>query len=419
MRGELAANWRILLGCILGIAVGVVAVPTAALAIFMPALQAEFGWSRAGISLAGSILVAALFVTSPLVGWIADRTSEARMIIASLCALAAALLLFSRIPGDIRLFLTGFGAMALVASGASTIPFARIVSAHFVAARGLALGLAMTGTGLSGILLPLFLVPYVAVSGWRAGFQVLGAIVLAAVPLIWLLLRKARGAKARHGPEIRPEIDGRGFSEAIRSREFALLAIAFALVSVAGAGVAVHFVALLGDAGLSPARAGALASLTGLAVIVARIATGWLIDRIFAPWVAAAMMLVAALCLLSLGVLGAAAAPLGAVAYGLAIGSEIDILAYLTARYFGMRAYGRIYGALYMALLAGAALSPLGYGLGVDLTGGYRLPLTVASALLAVAAALFLMLPRFSGVHSLASRRAATQPKTIAGETSC
>lgn len=395
MRQELAANWRILLGCILGIAVGVVALPTAALAIFMPALEGEFGWSRAAISLAGSILVAALFVTAPVVGWIADRTSEARMILASLFALGIAFLLFSRMPGDIRLFLAGFGLMALLASGASTIPFARIISAHFVAARGFALGLAMTGTGLSGILLPLFLVPYVAGSGWRAGFLVLAIIVLSAMPFVWLLLRATRPRSAASVREPAFEAPGRPFSEAIRSREFVVLALAFALVSLAAAGIAVHFVALLGDAGFSPARAGALTSLTGLSVIIARVATGWLIDRIFAPWVAAAMMAVAALSLLSLAAAGTSAAPLGAIAYGLAVGSEIDILAYLTARYFGMRAYGRVYGALYMALLAGAALSPLGYGLGVDLAGSYAAPLTVAGGLLALSAALFLMLPAF------------------------
>lgn len=394
MTAEFTTYWRILLGCILGIAVGVVAMPTAALAIFMPALQAEFGWSRAEISLAGSILVAALFVTSPLVGWIADRASETAMILVSLCALAIAFLLFSRMGGDIRFFLAGFGLMALAACGASTIPFARIISAHFVKARGLALGLAMTGTGLSGIVLSLVLVPFVAASGWRAGFLALAAIVLAACPLVWLLLR-ARRREPFTVAIAAADATGRSLSEALRSREFALLALAFALVSIAGAGVAIHFVAMLSDAGLRPAQAGALASLTGLAIIVVRVATGWLIDHFFAPRVAAAMMLIAAIGLLAMALAGAATAPLGALAYGLAVGSEIDLLAYLTARYFGMRAYGRIYGALYMALLAGAALSPLLYGFGVDWTGSYQAPLTVAAALLAVSTALFLAMPGF------------------------
>lgn len=393
---EIVRDWRILAGCILGIAVGVVAMPSAALAIFMPGFQAEFGWSRTAVSLGGSILIAVLVFTSPLVGWLADRVAEARIAIVSLLAMACAFLLFSRMQGDIRVFLAGFGVMALVASGASTIPFARIISAHFVRSRGLALGLAMTGTGLSGIALPLLLVPFVAAHGWRSGFLVLAAIVLAAVPAIWLLLRGARPAAASaRGDGAAAATAGMPFARAARSRVFAVMAVAFALVSLAAAGIAIHFVAMLGDAGLSPALAGALASLAGAAVIVVRIGTGWLIDRVFAPLVAGAMMALAGVCLLTLGLFGAAAAPLGAIAYGLAIGSEIDLIAYLAARYFGLRAYGRIYGALYAAVLVGSALSPIGYGLAVDATGSYRAALIAAAALLTFAAALFCTLPRF------------------------
>jgi MFS family permease len=390
---EFVHGWRVLAGCILGIAVGVVAMPAAALSIFMPGLQADFGWSRTVVSLGGSILVAVLVLTSPLIGWLSDRVAEVRIAIVSMIAMACAFLLFSRMQGDIHVFLFGFGAMALVASGASTIPFARIINAHFVRSRGLALGLAMMGTGLSGIALPLFLVPFVATHGWRPGFLVLAAIIFAAIPLIWLLLRDARPA-ASHEVEA-PVASGMAFNEAVRSRTFIVLAMSFALISLAAAGIAIHFVSMLTDAGLTPARAGALASLTGAATIVARIGTGWLIDRIFAPLAAAAMMTLAALCLLGLGLFGAAAAPLGAIAYGLAIGSEIDLVAYLAARYFGLGAYGRIYGALYAAVLVGSALSPIGYGIVVDEAGSYANALFAASALLVLAALLLRTLPRF------------------------
>jgi MFS family permease len=390
---EFVRGWRVLAGCILGIAVGVVAMPAAALSIFMPGFQADFGWSRTAVSLGGSILVAVLVLTSPLIGWLSDRVAEVRIAIVSMIAMACAFLLFSRMQGDIRVFLFGFGAMALVSSGASTIPFARIISAHFVRSRGLALGFAMMGTGLSGIALPLFLVPFVAAHGWRPGFLVLAAINFAAIPLIWLLLRDARPVASREDKAV--VVSGAGFGDAIRSRVFVVLALSFALISLAAAGIAIHFVSMLTDAGLSPARAGALASLTGAATIVARIGTGWLIDRIFAPLVATAMMALAALCLLGLGLFGAAAAPLGAIAYGLAIGSEIDLIAYLAARYFGLGAYGRIYGALYAAVLVGSALSPIGYGMVVDATGSYRNALLVASVLLLLSAFLLRTLPRF------------------------
>lgn len=67
----------------------------------------------------------------------------------------------------------------------------------------------------------------------------------------------------------------------------------------------------------------------------------------------------------------------------------------MTARYFGMRAFGRIYGLLYAAVLVGGALSPLGYGLIVDNTKSYTAGLYAGAVLLALSAALFLALPRF------------------------
>lgn len=404
--GEIVRGWRILAGCILGMGVGVVAMPGAAISIFMTGFQADFGWSRTEISLGSTILFGVLILTSPVIGWLADKVAEARIIAVSLAAMALAFLLLSRIGGDIRLFLIGFGLTALVGSGAATIPFARIIVSNFEQSRGLALGLAMIGTGVSAVILPIVLVPYVAAHGWRSGFVVLAAIMLLAVPLLLYLLRGARRAEPPRavGPAV--EREGLSFAEAARTRAFWTLAISFTVVTLGAAGIMAHYVSMLTDAGLTPGSVGVLASLTGASTIVMRVATGWLLDRLFAPYVAAAMMLLAALCLASFGALGSVAAAAGAIAYGLAIGSEIDLIAYFSARYFGMRAYGRIYGVLYAVQLVGVAVSPMLYGLAVDTTQSYDIALFGAAALLTLAAALLLTLPRFQPSNATAGANA-------------
>lgn len=391
-RSELVERWRVLAGCILAMTVGVIALPGAAVAIFMGGLQAEFGWTRTGVSAAPSILLAIIVLLSPGVGWLADRVREARILAVGLTGIGVSFLLFSYMGGDLSRFLLGFGLMAVVASGASTVPLARIISANFDRDRGLALGLAMVGTGLSSLLLPLLLVPYAAANGWRAGFVALGIVVLAAVPVVAFLLRGARHVERTAGGTLPP---GMSLGEAARGAPFWLMAAAFALITLGSSGVQVHFYALLADAGVSPSRAAAIASVSGITLIVVRVATGWLIDRLFAPRVAAAMMAAAGLCLALLGLLGAPAAVLGAIAYGLAIGAEIDIIGFLVARYFGMRAYGRIYGILYAAVLVGSTFSPLAYGLSFDRLGSYQPAMYAGALLLALSAALLLMLPRF------------------------
>lgn len=392
--GELRRGWPLLAGCVLAMTVGVISLPGPAIGVFMTGLQRDFGWSRTAISLALSIGVGVIVLMSPAIGWLADRFREARILVVGLIGMAASFLLFSRMGGSLLGFTIGYPLMMVVASGASTVPLARIISANFDRSRGLALGFAMVGTGLSGFLLPLLLAPFAAREGWRAGFVALAAVVLACVPLVALLLRHARHGGARAEPS-RTVPAGIAFAEAVRTWPFWVMAGCFPLITLATSGVQVHFMALLTDAGVAPARAGAIMSVSGLTLIVVRLGTGWVVDRVFAPHVAAAMMGAAGLCMAGFALIGPSAAVLGAVCYGLAVGAEIDIIAYLTARYFGMRAYGRIYGCLYATVLIGATFSPVLYGLCFDRLGSYTPAMAASAALLLVAAALLLLLPPF------------------------
>ena len=165
----------------------------------------------------------------------------------------------------------------------------------------------------------------------------------------------------------------------LRSPLFWLLAAGFALIPLRVGGLQLHFVAYLEDAGLDPAAAGKAAGLTGLFLIVGRIGTGWLVDRYPAPLVAAAAMAISALCVLARLGWGVRVAALGAVATGLANGAEIDLISYLTARYFGLRAFGRIYGVLYAVYVVGASVSVWLYGRVFDMSGCYAVARTIAA----------------------------------------
>ena len=62
---------------------------------------------------------------------------------------------------------------------------------------------------------------------------------------------------------------------------------------------------------------------------------------------------------------------LAAVLAGLSLGAEIDILAYLIGKYFGLRSFGEIYGLLFVGIFIGSALGPPAYGMGYENTGSY------------------------------------------------
>ena len=69
--------------------------------------------------------------------------------------------------------------------------------------------------------------------------------------------------------------------------------------------------------------------------------------------------------------------------------------AFLVARYFGMKGYGGVYGALYGFFALGAGFGPVVFGAGFDKSGSYAGPLHVSAGLLLASAVLLLLLGRY------------------------
>ena len=123
--------------------------------------------------------------------------------------------------------------------------------------------------------------------------------------------------------------------------------VTFLLVGISLQAMMLHLVPLLRERGVG-ADAAALAQSTIFAgLLVGRLVTGWLMDRYFAPRVALAFLLapILGIGMLALGANGAAAF-VAAALIGVAAGAEVDVIAYLASRYFGMRQYSRIYGSI-------------------------------------------------------------------------
>ena len=148
-------------------------------------------------------------------------------------------------------------------------------------------------------------------------------------------------------------------------------------------------VPLLSDRGLG-ARAAALgSSLIGAAVMIGRIGTGYLLDRAFAARLASILFAASAsgIALLLLGYRSAAFA--GAFLVGLGLGAEIDLIPYMTSRYFGLRAFGKVYSSVFAAFALAGALGTLIMGASFYRTRSYSGPL--AGFLLATLLASVLM----------------------------
>ena len=398
MTNEFKRGWPTLTGSFLGIGVSLVSLTYYSAGIWVKPWQEAFGWSRAEIGTGQTLSTLTLILAAPLAGKIIDRYGLRNVTTISLLLYALGLLAVSNMTGELWLFYALVVSYTLVGVASTPLGFTRAVNAWFTKNRGLALGLSLTSTGVAAFLLPKYLTPYVAVYGWREGYFILFVIAVVAIPLVWLLIRDhppESEVNSASGEELLPGVT---LQEAIRTRVFWSIAALFLLVAIAVLGIIPSFIPLLQDAGLDATRAGELGAVLGASVMGGRLITGYLIDRIFAPYVTAVIFTLVAAGCLALGVGGITYAFLAAIALGFAVGAEVDLIGYFTARYFGLANYAMIYGVQYSVFSLGAGISPVLAGYIWDVNGNYDLALIGAAVLLIVGVIIALTLPKFEDV---------------------
>jgi hypothetical protein len=86
---------------------------------------------------------------------------------------------------------------------------------------------------------------------------------------------------------------------------------------------------------------------------------------------------------------------------GIGLGAENDVLGYLVGRYFGLRTFGQIYGALLSVYLVGAALGAYATARIHETTGSYAAALRADAAAIIVSCGLLLLLSRYDRGESI------------------
>ena len=421
------SGWgRVLAGAVIGSASGISALLLYTNGLFVAGLSQEFGLSRTQFGFGVLLVTLALAAANPLVGWAVDRFGAKGPAVVGLALLSLGFASLGAFVSSVNSYLLLQAMMAFVGAASGPVAYTKIIGATFDKNRGVALGVTMTGIGCSAAAIPPLLAWVIAGHGWRAGFFALSVIPIVGALATALLIPRRSG-------NVVPSVDqqraaktsfaGRAESAAsvvstaaavpapsavaassavtaagewVRSRIFWVMAAAFAMMSLSFAGLLPHFVPMLMDGGLTPIAAGRIAGEIGLAVIASRLVVGLLLDRMFAPRIAIAISVIAAVGCLLFAANGISAASLTAIALGFAMGAELDLMGFLVARYFGLAEFGRIYGWLYGAFIFASGLGPLWVGALRDATGNYTLSLCLSATGLVMACAVFLMLPRYS-----------------------
>lgn len=367
---------------------------------FVRGITDEFGISRGELATLQALALWAV-LAAPAVGWLVDRYGANRVLTAGSIALGLVYLAAANMPAGLAALLAVLVGIQSLGQATATVPHTRVVSSWFARNRGLALGIAITGIPLVSALASPLLSAVIAAEGWRAGYYLLAALAfIVALPLNRFFVRECALA-----PDAAGESDGMTPQAAGRSSAFWLLIGAMIFVNIPGGGFLNQLVPLLTDGRHAAGTAALMVSLFAGAVIAGRLACGFLLDRFAPAAVAAAFSLAPAAGML---VLAAAPADISTVAAGVALvgfqqGAELDLLAFFTARLFGLRHYASIYAAGYAASVIATSFGLIAFGMSHDEFGSYDAAMLLSAATFALGALCFGFLHRARPYQALAS----------------
>jgi MFS family permease len=390
---EFARGWKPVAGGTMGMMFGISALPFYTLGVFVKPIQAETGWSREDVQLGFTVMKLGLVLCGWLWGMAVDRFGSRKVALAAQAGLGTGLILLPNFTGSQLQWYLGWALMAALGAGTTPVTWTRCINGWFDGARGAALGLTLMGTGITAVIAPPIITAVLETRPWGDGYRLLGASVfLIAMPLVWLSFRDAPALTEHDRP-----VEGAARGAGLKSWRFWLIFLVISAVAFAIGGIIPSLVPLLTDRGMSMGDAAGYAALVGVAVIMGRVSAGLLIDRFWAPAVGAVLLalpLVSALLLM-----GPLPSPLmigvAVVLIGLTAGAEFDLLAYLTARYFGMKNYGFLYAIQTIGLLLMAGIAPPVFGRVYDRTGSYDPALMLVAGLFLAAPPLLLLLGRY------------------------
>jgi predicted MFS family arabinose efflux permease len=182
----------------------------------------------------------------------------------------------------------------------------------------------------------------------------------------------------------------------MRSRAFWIRVVVLFLFSVGQNGALTHLSALLTDHGVSSSDAAIAVSLMGAASLLGRLATGWLLDRFFAPRLAFCVLALAALGIFLLSSAHSViTGSLAAILIGVGMGGEADLTPYLLSRYFGLRSFSMLYGFSWTAYAIAGAIGPVLMGRAFDTSASYQALAVKLSILTLFSAGLMLGMPEY------------------------
>lgn len=385
--------WGVLFGAALCMICGQPAVVLFTFGTFSTEIANATGWSRVELAsaIAPAIIVAALL--APFVGKLADKVGARLLVIIGGPAFALGFVLMGYLSVSVFSFIALLTLTCALGFATTPLLYAHFASGWFARRRGLALSLVFASSSLGVMFWSPYAIKLINLYGWRTAYVAMGLTAGAIIFLSAIIF--LRDPPRARTVDAAGNASGLMLSEAVRGATFWKILAIFGLITTALAGTVINIPVFLRQINVSGENAALVVSLAGLAMLVGRFAGGIMLDRWFAPGVAAISV---AFPLIGFAVLSfdqsREAFIFAAIMLGFGLGAELDVASYIVSRAFGLRAFGAIYGMVVLSYGLASAIGPGAIGMALGLSVSPRLIFACLIVLLGAALLLLMTVRR-------------------------
>src|SRR5690349_11342195 len=157
--------------------------------VFLQSMTEDTGWSRTGVSSAGTFVFLAMGASAFGWGRLNDRWGTRPVVLSGMVLLGIGLIAASRATSLVQFELL-FGVLVGVAGGSVYAPLMTVASAWFDRQRNLAVSLVSAGMGMSPLVVAPFVGWMIGSYGWRTAMLALGIVSIVVLIPVAMLIRK-------------------------------------------------------------------------------------------------------------------------------------------------------------------------------------------------------------------------------------
>lgn len=249
--------------------------------VYLPYIVGQNGFNNTQISVVITIRTLSQLVSMALIDKYYRKLSLRTGLFLSVFGIAIGFACFG-LAGSFPLYCIAAAIGGVCMGVGGPVGSSMIINGWFQSGKGLALGLTAAGTGVATIVAPLILRPLIDAVSLRGAFLIEAAFVVLCAVLVLVLVRSKPEEKglARYQTDDEPETAAVVSGKSLSRGQHATLLVGVFMIGSISFGVASYYSLLYSEKGFDGTQIALLLSIQGIALLIAKIIAGRVIDKI-------------------------------------------------------------------------------------------------------------------------------------------